>query len=258
MSLLDSAKLALAVAEKKLGIGKEASKGSEPLGARIGGLAKLPIGDFAACGKSLTSFPSNFQPEIVSIGRVKGIELVGQKLYRFYVQDVDGPAGSEKFIQALLGDDGIPVELAWYETLRRFVPSAEEMEIFQGLRGVEGVGGQEFGLSAADLESCVGPERAAEALGGAEGLSWIRAIAPEKDFVAPIEARETQLDSADGVKGLSREAKFMIYGREIEGGVERLMVEWRKVDSRNGQPAEEYWVDVLVGLPLDAEKVKFI
>lgn len=245
------------------GIGSADRRADEnlPLHARIGSLVTLQIAPFlrAQNAGSLIALPQDLQEmqaTIRAIGHLK-LDFDGD-VYRYYLATGDDDMERERFLQVVTDHDGTVQECLYGARLARFIPeSAEDQALFTGASGA-GLGQKCYSLYPEQLAEAGCSEQTIEAaLHGAEQVSYLREPGhPDAEFLPPFEGEEVRIDDAIGERGLEQQVWFMPYARELDGLREYLLITTQLVKSRDGDAGKRaMYVDLVVGIPLEAERV---
>lgn len=244
----------------KRGVGHQESRADDglPLHARIGSLVTLQIAPFlrAQGAGSLVAVPGQLQATICAIGHMK-LNFDGD-IYRYYLAKGDDDDERECFLQVVADAQGKVQEFMYCTRLIRFVPeTAEEQDMFTGVAGA-GLG-QKFYSLYPDQLADAGCQEAAitAALAGEEQICFIREAGhPDMEFVAPFEGEEVRIDDAAGEHGLEQQIWFMPYARDLGQLREYLLISTELIKSRDGDASKRaMYVDLVVGIPLEAERV---
>jgi hypothetical protein len=244
----------------KHGIGSADQRADEdlPLHARIGSLVTLQIAPFlrAQSAGSLIAVPQELQATIRAIGHLK-LDFDGD-VYRYYLATGDDDMERECFLQVVTDRDGKVQEFLYGARLARFIPeSAEDQELFTGAAGA-GLGQKCYALYREQLaEAGCSEDMIEAALRGGEQVSYLREPGhPDDDFLPPFKGEEVRIDDAIGEHGLEQQVWFMPYARELDGLREYLLITTQLVKSRDGDAGKRaMYVDLVVGIPLEAERV---
>ena len=244
----------------KRGAGKQESRADDglPLHARIGSLVTLQIAPFlrAQGAGSLIIAPEHLQATIRAIGHLK-LNFDGD-IYRYYLATGDDERERECFLQVVLDADGKVQEFMYCTRLIRFVPeTAEEQDMFTGAAG-EGLGQKFYSLYPDQLADAGCSEATiTAALQGEEQVCFIREAGPaDAEFYPPFSGGEVRIDDAIGEHGLEQRVWFMPYARDLGQLREYLLISTELVNSRDGDAGKRaMYVDLVVGIPLEAERV---
>lgn len=228
-----------------------------PLGAMVGGILEIPRASFALLTGSLVRVPDSAQLPIEAVSRVRLEADSDLMMHRYYTGVGDLQGRGLSFLQVIGNSDGI-VDVGYYQIGCRQIPqTAEDQAAFMG-RGF-GLGEVDYLMAEDQLREMNLPmEQIIELLAGQDALNFKRDLDGE-DYVAPLVGRETRIDDAFGQTGLTKKVRFMPYSRTLpDGNVERLLVSFDAVDSVNGVAKTRVYVNFLVGLGLDLQKVRVI
>lgn len=229
-----------------------------PMGARVGSFVRLQMSPFirAAADGSLVSAPSQPDAVIVAISRVR-LNMDG-KLHRFYLDKGDADDASERFIQVFSTEAGDVQEILYCQRLTRIIPQTEEeQDAFTGANGA-GLGEKTYTLWRGQLAGLGFKSDLLDSVYASnEGLEFTRDVGDSDDFLAPFEGVETRIDDTQGETGLKQSVHFMPYVREFGSSREYLLISTEVVQSQDGDALRRaIHVDLMVGLPLDKERIE--
>lgn len=235
-----------------------------PLGADFGDFAEISPMPFIRTDGTIVPTPTKGLKPIAAISRVKFQNGPKTPCYRYYLETGDNPDAKESFIQVYGTPDNIQ-SVRYYVSLVRFVPqSAEEQRMYTGVDGV-GLGSYVYSFSPDQLlsvgidESIIRMALAKPEGGEYESLGYYRAIEPDPsvEFVAPQKGVETRLDDAVGEKGIAQEVHVMVYERACGDASEFLEISLEHLTSHDGQADRDIHVDIMVGIEIGQDGVKF-
>jgi hypothetical protein len=238
-----------------------------PLGACIGGMIELVLADFALLEGSLLRVPKTAQMPIVAVSRLHIDADEDLSIFRMYTDIGADRDGQGSFLQVMTGKDRPQDirDIAYYQFLYREYPvSAEEQDAFLG--NGYGLGQDHYGMDRDELTQIphvfAGAGRIDALLAGEDALGYER-DAPGGSYIRPWTGRERRLDDGVGEKGVEKTHSFMQYVRRLpagptqqSGAVERLWIDFEKVESMDGRSAPAVWVDYLAGLSIDPQHLK--
>lgn len=231
-----------------------------PFNAQIGGLIEVPRASFALLDGTLVKVPATAQMPIVAAGRVRvdgADDLVLHRLYTSCGYNRNGEGQS--FLQVLRQGEEI-LDIGYFSFLCRQVPMTEaEQEPFLG-KGF-GLGDIDYFMREDQLTASGFSDEQIDALlpGDTDALNFVRDAPTGDAYIEPYTARETRLDDSVGEKGLQKQLHFMPYTRALsDGQQERLLVSFEVVESMDGKRAPQVYVDFLVGISLDRQKIKVL
>lgn len=242
-----------------------AKDGNLPLGARVGSVLELPRATFALLEKSLVKPLDNAKLPVVAVSRLRLVDSDDLMLVRYYTSCGAHRAGEgESFLQVLAHGDEI-MDVGYYQFFLRNIPqTADEQAAYTG--NGYGLGEVSFML-AEDMMQAAGMASAKiqEILDGQEALEFVRDTPASDEYIPPFQARENRIDDSAGATGLTQKVWFMPYtrtlpdaGPRMAGGTERLLVSYEVVESMDGQQKPRVHVDFMVGVALEANKVKVL
>lgn len=228
-----------------------------PLGARIGSVVQLQVSPIirAQGSGSLVGMPDAGDTRILAVSQIR-LEP-DTELYRLYLDKGDDDA-KEKFLQVFCGDDGRVAEILYCTQLARIVPeTADDQDAYTGAAGY-GLGDAGYTLWREQLADMLDAATLATVFGESDRVEYTRdAGAPDAQFVAPFQGRETRIDDAAGKHGLRQQMYFMPYVRRLaDGGREVLLITTEIVESVDGDARRRgIHVDFVVGIPMEPERI---
>ena len=227
-----------------------------PMKAKIGSLLKIQQTPFirAQAGGSIVSGPNELTEDLVkAIVRVK-LGHTGY-LYRFFVATQEHNS-CDKFIQLFQDEQSSLVEAMYFTTLTRITPNEEEQAIFTGRDG-RGLGDIEYKLFREQLtEFGISEDLIKNAVDANGEIVFSREGTSTDNFIAPTEAKETRIEDAAGMNGLSQDLFFTSYSRTTSFGKEVLLIETHIIASEDGDASKRsIYVDFYIGIPLEFERI---
>ncbi|HWV16496.1 MAG TPA: DUF2491 family protein [Cellvibrio sp.] len=230
-----------------------------PLGARIGGLVRLPKAPFiqAISRGSFIEMPVDSQNIIKAISRVD-LDISGS-IYRYYLA-VGHADKKTVFLQVYVDAQGEVGDIIYCSQLTRMIPETErDQELFMGLLGY-GLGDKSYCLWRDQLEELgYGEADLHAAFGGAEAIEyWRDAGDPEAEFTPPFIGCETRLEDTQGILSLKQQIYYMPYRREIPGDngkLEYLFIATEVDSSQGGGGKRDMQVDFMVGIAVELEQI---
>lgn len=228
-----------------------------PLGARIGSVVQLQCAPVirAQTNGSLIATPAAADTRILAVSQLR--LQPDTTLYRLYLDKGDDDA-KEKFLQVFCGDDGKVAEVLFCTQLARVIPeTADDQDAYMGRAGY-GLGDAGYTLWREQLADMLDAPAVDTVFGSADRVDYTRdAGAPDAQFVAPFQGRETRIDDAAGMHGLRQELYFMPYVRALaDGSREYLLITTEIVESVDGDAGKRgIHVDFVIGIPVEQERI---
>jgi hypothetical protein len=229
-----------------------------PMGARIGGMVKLQMSPLirAQSNGSLIAMPRAADSLILAVSQIK-LNLSGG-LYRYYLAKGDDDA-KEQFIQLYSDEKGQVAEIMFCTQLARVIPETEEdQDAYTGRAGF-GLGDQTYTLWREQLGDVgLSADELATVFGDSDRIDYVRDAGDRSAaFVTPFTGRETRIDDAGGMQGLTQEMYFMPYVRDLPGGgSEYLLITTEIIVSVDGDASKRgIHVDFVIGIPMEQERV---
>lgn len=228
-----------------------------PLGGRIGGMISMQKSPLirAISNGSLIQMPGDGETLIKAASRVR-LDFAG-RLYRYYLDTGDKDT-KEKFLQLFQDEAGKVTEILYCAQLARIIPESEDdQDAYTGRTGY-GLGDHVYTLwreQLADMD--LGDVDLDLVFGDSDKLEYRRdAGNPQTEFVAPFTGSETRIDDAFGKHGLKQQIYFMPYVRDLDGGLEYLLISTEIIESQDGDATRRgIHVDFMIGIPIELERV---